>query len=192
MGGGAALAAALSGLVRCLRRPFGTARSADRHFLENTLLPTLDAEVSIERLLFVGCAAYTQRYSRLMRRTEYWTMEPQPRRAHYGAALHIVDTLQRLGRHVPPAHFDAIVVNGVLGWGLNRRDDAESALLACHAALRPGGLLILGWNDVLPRNRITPATLAALAQFSPEGLKAFPARMPVPGPERHVFEFYRR
>jgi hypothetical protein len=188
----AALAAALSGLARSLRLPFATARSVDRRFLENVLLPTLDADVSIERLLFVGCAAYTRHYPRLLLRTEFWTMEPQRRRALHGATLHIVDSLQRLRHHVPPAHFDAIVVNGVLGWGLNRRDDAEAALAACHSALRPGGLLVLGWNDVVPRNRIPPATLVALAQFAPVSLKAFSPRLLLPGPERHVYEFYRR
>jgi SAM-dependent methyltransferase len=190
--GAAALAATLSGLARSLCRPFGKAQSEDRRFLENTLLPTLDADVTIERLLFVGCAAYTRHYPRIVGHTEFWTLEPQPRRAHHGASLHIVDTLQRLPCHVPPAHFDAIVVNGVLGWGLNRRDDAEAALSACHAALRPGGLLILGWNDVVPRNGIPPATLVALNRFAPGGLEAFPPRLQMPGPECHVFEFYRR
>ena len=188
----AALAAALAGLARSLRRPFATARSVDRRFLENALLPTLDADGSIERMLFVGCAAYTKHYPQLLLHTEFWTMEPQQRRAHLGSTLHIVDTLQRLRHHVPPAYFDAIVVNGVIGWGLNRRDDAEAAISACHSALRPDGLLILGWNDVLPRNRIPPATLVALSQFFSGGLKAFPPRLQLPGPERHVFEFYRR
>ena len=188
----AALTAALSGLARSLRMPFAVARPADRYFLESTLLPTRDAELSVRRLLFVGCATYTQHYPQLFRQTEFWTMEPNRRRARHGATLHIVDKLQCLSSHVSPAHFDAIVVNGVLGWGLNRRDDAEAAMLACHASLRPGGLLVLGWNDFFPRNRIKPVMLHALRRFVPGGLQEFPPRLLLPGPERHVIEFYCR
>jgi SAM-dependent methyltransferase len=185
-----ALAAAFAGLTRVVlgarARP-----SADRCLLERRILPALDADAAVSRLLFVGCDRATRDVPRLLTRTELWTLEPRARRARYGAPRHIVATLQRLGRHAPAATFDAAVVNGVLGWGLNRLDAAEAAFAAVHRALVPNGLLVLGWNDVAPRNRVRPSDIAALRRFGAARYAGLPPRAIVPGVERHVYEFYR-
>lgn len=194
------LLAAAHGLLRsaagCLRALGGGAarrRTPDRRLLEERILPALAARADVRRVLFVGCAPYTRHYEATFRHAEYWTIEPSPRRRRWGARRHIVDRLEHLGRHVAPASFDAIVCNGVLGWGLDRADAAEAAFAACRAALRPGGLLVLGWNDVRPRNRVVPAALRALAELEPVALAGVGGpQVRVDGPHRHVFEFYRR
>jgi SAM-dependent methyltransferase len=166
---------------------------ADRALLEHKILPLYAARGDIQRLLFVGCARYTEHYDRIVARVEYWTIDPARWRRRWGAQRHIVDRLERLSRHVPGEYFDAIVCNGVLGWGLDRPSDAEEAFAACHQALRPAGELIVGWNDVAPRNRVRPDAVRALARFdrhSPRGFDHW--RIAVPGPHRHVFDFYRR
>lgn len=38
-------------------------------------------------------------------------------------------------------------MSGVLGFGVNRRSEQMSAVLACGALLADGGVLILSWND---------------------------------------------
>ena len=165
----------------------------DRALLEHMILPSYAAREDVQRLLFVGCARYTRHYGRIFDRVEYWTIDPARWRRRWGARRHIVDRLERLKDHVPDASFDAIVCNGVLGWGLDRLLDAEDAFTACHHALRAAGELVIGWNDVAPRNRVRPDAVRALARFEhhcPRGLHRW--RVSVPGRHRHVFDFYRK
>lgn len=193
------IVAALQGAFRSaadfLRRIAGhpvRRASADRQYLEEELLPALARCPDVRRVLFVGCARYTSHYERIFEHAEYWTIDPVRRRRRWGAGRHIVDRLERVNRHLPAAYFDLIVCNGVLGWGLNRRSDAEAAFAACHAALRPGGELIVGWNDVQPRNAVRPDSLQALRRFERGTLGAGGSpQVRIDGSHRHVFEFYR-
>ena len=47
--------------------------------------------------------------------------------------------------------FDVVVANGVIGWGLNEQAGFEQMMAQCHRVLKPGGLLILGYNDTPER-----------------------------------------
>lgn len=168
-------------------------RTSDRRLLEERILPALAARDDVRRVLFVGCAPYTRHYEALFGHAEYWTIEPSLRRRRWGAQRHLADRLEHLGRHVAPGSFDAIVCNGVLGWGLDTAQAAEAAFTACHDALRPGGLLVVGWNDVRPRNRVVPSSIAALGRLERAAFADFGApQVRVDGPHRHVFDFYRR
>lgn len=168
-------------------------RSADRHYLEYEVLPALARRADVRRVLFVGCARYTRHYEALFPGAEYWTMDPDPRSQRWGARRHIVDRLEGLGRHLPDGYLDLIVCNGVLGWGLDGRDEAEAAFAACNAALRSGGLLIVGWNDIRPRNAVRPDSLESLRRFDrpADGAGRTP-QVRIGVPHRHVFEFYRK
>ncbi len=137
----------------------------DRRILEQVILPQYASWPDVSRVLFVGCAAYTQHYGKLFGEREYWTIDPVAERRRFGSTRHIIDTLQNLGSHVAPEYFDLIVCNGVLGWGLNTATDAETALAACFTHLRPGGHLLLGWNNVVPRNRVVPHDIPAVRRF---------------------------
>jgi SAM-dependent methyltransferase len=164
----------------------------DRRLLEDQILPACARRPDIRRVLFVGCAPYTRHYEAAFTHAEYWTIDPHAHR-RWGAHRHVEDRLEHLGRHIAAGYFDLIVCNGVLGWGLDRRADAEAAFAACHTALRAGGELVIGWNDVRPRNGIRPDTLQALARFELSGLPEIGGpRIQVEGPRRHVFEFYRK
>lgn len=194
------IVAAVQGLMRSvvaanerlLGRPVFRA-TLDRRLLESRILPALARRVDITRLLFVGCASYTRHYEALFERTEYWTIDPSSRRQRWAAGHHIRDRLERLGLHVPRGYFDAIVCNGVLGWGLDRRADAETAFEACFDALRSRGELIVGWNDVPPHNRVVPGCVSALGRFVRADFDAFRAsQIRIDVPHRHVFEFYRK
>lgn len=167
--------------------------SADRQYLERELLPVLARRPDVRRVLFVGCARYTRDYERIFAQAEYWTIDPVRRRRRWGARRHIADRLEELGTHVPAAYFDLIVCNGVLGWGLNRRTDAEAAFAACHAALRPGGELVVGWNDIRSRNAVRPDGLQSLRRFERATLGAGgSSQVRIDAAHRHVFEFYRK
>jgi SAM-dependent methyltransferase len=190
----------VQGLLRAVvlagRRAIGLPvqlHTEDRRVLEQLILPEYARRPDIARILFVGCAAYTQRYGELFRGREYWTIDPVARRRKYGSERHIVDRLQNLATHVQASYFDLVVCNGVLGWGLNGLEEAESALDACLTHMRPGGDLLLGWNNVAPRNRTLPDDIAALRRFDVAlfgGSQS--SRWEIDVPNRHVFDFYRK
>jgi len=165
--------------------------SEDRRVLEQIILPVYAARATPQRVLFVGCAPYTQHYGELFAAHEYWTIDPVASMQRYGSRRHIVDGLHHLGSHIQPEYFNVIVCNGVLGWGLNAPEQVEAAFGACHRHLQAEGELIVGWNDVAPRNNVSPDNVAALrlfraAIFQPLGT----FRYPVAGANRHVFDFY--
>jgi SAM-dependent methyltransferase len=164
----------------------------DRRLLEQELLPAYARRPDVRRALFCGCAPYTRHYASIFATAEYWTLDPNPARRRDGASHHIVDSLQRLQCHDHGGLFDLIVCNGVLGWGLDTRADAEAAITACDRALRAGGHLLLGWNDVYPRNRVQPEAIRSLQRFVHAPFSGWDARLRVPGPGRHVFDFYRK
>lgn len=190
----------IQGLLRTVvlaaRRALGLPsllRTEDRRILEQVILPEYARRPDIARVLFVGCASYTQTYSEIFRGREYWTIDPVASRRRYGSERHIIDHLQNLGTHVQPGYFDLVVCNGVLGWGLNALDDANIAFAACHTHLRPGGDLLLGWNDVAPRNRVLPQDIPALQRFDAALLGSRQVdRWAIDAPNRHVFNFYRK
>ena len=183
-------------VVQAGRRALGLPsqlHTEDRRILEQVILPQYANRSDIGRILFVGCAAYTQGYARLFAGREYWTIDPVPRRRRYGSDRHIVDALQNLGSHVRAEYFDLIVCNGVLGWGLNALADADAALAACFVHLRSRGELVLGWNDVAPRNRVLPEDVPSVKRFESNAFgTARIARWRVEGANQHVFDFYRR
>jgi SAM-dependent methyltransferase len=166
--------------------------SEDRRVLEQEILPAYAREPGITRVLFAGCASYTQHYEALFAGHEYWSIDPVAARQRHGARRHIGDSLQHLAIHVPAGYFDLIVCNGVLGWGLNAPEEADAAFAACHAALREGGHLLLGWNDLFPRNRVVPDELQSLARFERAPFGPFAARFRIEVAHRHVFDFYRK
>lgn len=165
----------------------------DRRLLEQVLLPYFAKEGAFARVLFVGCDWYTSDYERLFAGKEYWTLEKEPRRRKHGAARHVTDALVNLGAHFREGHFDLILVNGVLGWGLDDREEAEASLGACGLALREGGVLVLGWNDVAEKRPLPPEQSQSLARLRPW---VFPplgaARHATATANRHTFSFYVR
>ena len=190
----------LQGLLRsiglALRRSVGLPaqlHTEDRRALEQVILPEYARRSDIKRVLFVGCAPYTQNYRDAFPGREYWTIDPAARQKRYGSERHIVDLLQNLGRHATPMYFDLVLCNGVLGWGLNTPEDVEAAMVACFEHLRPGGELLLGWNDIAPRNRVLPANIHALRRFEAVVFAPIQAsRWTIDGANRHIFNFYRR
>lgn len=135
----------------------------DRRVLERVIFAHYAGLAGIRTVLFVGCEFYTQRYERYFARHNYWTIDPDPHRRRFGGRQHVIGRLEQLGEHFPTGFFDLIVCNGVYGWGLDRAEDCETALHACHACLADGGHLVFGWNDM---PRYDPAPLASIGAFS--------------------------
>lgn len=166
-------------------------RRSDRRLLERVIFPWLLAQPQWQRVLFVGCAWYTQRYHALFAAKDYWTLEPDPDAARYGAARHVTARLQDMADHFADGSIDVVVCNGVLGWGLDDPQSVQSAFVACHRALRGGGLLLVGWND-LPAQRARERMLVpALLRFQPFVCPALGAAvMRTSTFNRHTYSFF--
>jgi SAM-dependent methyltransferase len=168
----------------------------DRRLLENEILPTLAADPEIQRVLSVGVAWYTARYPDLLPGKSYTTLDVDPERASLAGDRHVVGDVRDLERHFDARHvFDAVLMNGVIGYGLDMHDDVDRALRACAARLRPGGTLVIGINEERPTN-VDPTTVPARDLFEPCAFGRWPSgrvTVPVPFRERtHTFLFWRR
>ncbi|HVK06618.1 MAG TPA: class I SAM-dependent methyltransferase, partial [Armatimonadaceae bacterium] len=163
--------------------------------LEQVILPDLARRAELRRVLFVGCAWYTESYERFFPGREYWTLDLDPEQARFGArgGRHLVDSASRVAGHFAPASLDLIVLNGVYGWGLDARDDLEEAFGGFRACLRPGGLLLVGWNDVPEHTPVPLESIDALKPFAPWVFAPLGgARIPTDTELRHTFDFYQK
>jgi SAM-dependent methyltransferase len=179
---------------RVVRHIRGRLPPHDRYLLEQIIFPRLLSRADLRRILFVGCAHYTRHYPAAFADRELVTLDVDPAQARYGAATHIVDSLANLDVDVAPASLDAAICNGVIGWGLDDPDEIEQALAQCFRCLRPGGLLIVGWNDVEPHRPPVPlGQIESIREFEPVVFPPFPApTYPTLTDLRHVFSFYAR
>jgi hypothetical protein len=167
--------------------------SPDRSLLEHIILPHLAHNPACKTILFVGCAAYTQWYQDLFGDKEYWTIDPVSQKRRYGATHHVVDSVVNLRIYVSAGYFDAIIMNGVIGFGLNRVRDIEQAVDACHEALASGGILLLGWNDTTRRTPVDLDSIHALEKFREYYFEPLQAcRIQAEGVHRHTFSFYQK
>jgi SAM-dependent methyltransferase len=62
---------------------------------------------------------------------------------------HITASIEQATSHFSAAMFDTVVLSGVFGFGVNEIAGQEAAIAACAVILKPGGLLVLGWNSDL-------------------------------------------
>ena len=146
--------------------------SHDRLVLEEVILPYFAKDMSCQKLLFVGCAAYTQWYEEFFQHKEYWTIDPKKVKRQYGSKRHIIDSIAHIGRYVTKGYFDVILINGVIGFGLNRIDEVEQAIDACYEVLARQGILLVGWNDTAQRRPIDLRALHAMSKFCEYRLRA--------------------
>lgn len=122
--------------------------SPDRYFLENVIFPYYIENSSIIKILFVGCESYTAWYTELFYGKEYWTIDIKEENRVFGAANHLVDSVQNITRYFSENYFDLIILNGVLGWGLQEKTEVNSTIEACYHCLNRNKKLIIGWNNL--------------------------------------------
>ena len=140
-------------------------RTADRKMLEQDILPFFARDDSYHNILFVGCEWYTRKYNKMFLQRNYWTMEMNPELAPYGGAQHIISKIETIGAHFEANSLDLVVCNGVFGWGLDQKTDIEQAFAGIFKCLKPGGVFLLGWNDVPEHSPVPLADLESLGKF---------------------------
>ncbi len=170
-------------------------RTPDRIFLEETVFPWFRDEAGARDVLDIGCDWYTRAYPSLLRADRYHTIDLDPDKARYARGRdgdHRVGSLLELDQHYDAEAYDLVICNGVLGWGVNDDDAIATAARQLARVLRPGGWLVLGWNDM---DGYRPATLAPfdappLARFALPPIDADTHLTPTGS--RHTFRFFRR
>ena len=159
--------------------------------LEKEIFPYFVPLPQYSKILFVGCAWYTRGYRTLFSAKDYQTLEIDPLESKYGAKKHITDSLENIDQHFQEGELDLIICNGVFGWGLNEKASVENALRGCFRCLRPGGILIQGWNDIPERCPFPLEECQSLKLFQPF---VFPplatAEYRVATSSRHIYSFF--
>jgi hypothetical protein len=167
--------------------------SDDRDVLENIILPHFGRDEFFQRILFVGCSAYTQWYEQIFSTREYWTIDSKDIKQRYGSKRHIVDSIVNLEKHFAEHYFHLMIMNGVIGFGLDQASDIETALEACYQRLDANGVLVLGWNDTMKRMPIDLAAIQALKKWHEYYFVPLQAcHVRTAGRYGHVFSFYTK
>jgi len=162
----------------------------DRRLMAETYSPALAAMKG--RLLWVGSRAYTaDDYAALERHgAEVWTTDIDPRAARWGrAGRHRTGDVCEIDQVFPDLRFDAIVCNGVLGYGVDTPDMQIRALAAMSRILNDGGLLLLGWNTDKIEDPV--AAGLTLACYAPTAFADVPSRMRF-AEVTHVYDSLKR
>ena len=160
----------------------------DRRYWNKTEMPAL-LGAGFRRILFVGCEPYTAWVPRAFeeRGVECWTTDILPANAGWGNPdRHIVADIAAIEAHPLPEHFDAVLFNGVMGYGVTGEMMTVIAPVLARL-LPPNGFLLIGWNQGLVED---PLTLSAVTHlFNHQPWQGLPARKTF---ERstHVFDHF--
>ena len=153
----------------------------DRDVLERVVFGALFRDPAVHAIAFVGCAGYTAWYPALFRfrpGLRFATIDRDPAQTSYGARRdHHVATLDSFADQPgTAASFEIVVLNGVVGYGMDSPEEQAVGLAAAHRLLRPGGRLVVGYDKTGDVATLEPVDPAAWRE----------AR--VPGTERHRLE----
>ncbi len=166
-------------------------RTSDRTILETVILPYFAENPAYRSVLFIGCQWYTKHYEEIFKHKEYWTIEIDPTLKKYGSSNHIIDSIENLDAHFEHSYFDAIIYNGVFGWGIDTQEKAEIAFEQCFQGLQSNGVLVFGWNNVSERCPFPPEKCSSWHRFKPYPFPALAAsEYAVPDSfQNHTFRF---
>jgi hypothetical protein len=170
-------------------------RLPSRRFICETLLPLL-AGTGCTNLLFVGIEGYNRNVVNKCARTglTLWTIDIDPAAVRWGpAGRHMVGDVREIDQQIAPQFFDAAIMNGVLGYGIDDARGAEAAIRALATVVKPNGFVVIGWNPgrvidyrdlAVARELLVPARighLPASVEFPPDAIQ----------PRPHVYDIYR-
>lgn len=119
----------------------------DRVHMRDVILPILAAHPGTN-ILNVGCRRYSVDINSRLKAAgkSVSTIDIDPDAARWGAQTHIVGDATCLDAYFPPSTFDVVIFNGVFGFGIDSGDEIDRAFVGLAHVLKPGGILLLGWN----------------------------------------------
>ncbi|MGZ3297998.1 MAG: class I SAM-dependent methyltransferase [Asticcacaulis sp.] len=147
----------------------------DRQVLTGTLLSAL---AHFRSVLWIGCQPYTLPYYDALESHggQCSTLDLDPASAIWGReGRHVTGDLTRADELFEAGSLQAVICNGIFGWGVNSEDQRQRAFTAMARILEPDGVLLLGWN-----NHKTPDPLELASRwFAPHVLNDVPSRIVV-------------
>ena len=158
--------------------------------MEKAFIPALATEGG--RILWVGVREYTlDDYTALEASGgEVWTTDVDAKAERWGRRdRHRTGDVGAADVLFADLTFDAVVCNGVLGYGVDEAEHQARTFKALATLIRPGGRLLLGWNT----DKIADPVAAGLNQpwFEPEVFAGQPARTTFET-VTHVYDSLRR
>lgn len=143
-------------------------------------------------ILWIGTRPYTaMTYDTLaLGGGTVWTSDIDPAAARWGCPeRHRTGDVCRIDEVFADTAFDTVLYNGVVGFGVDAQADQVRSLEAIARILKPGGLLIFGWNtdrigDPLQSGVIGP-------DYRPQAFANHPSRVTFDG-STHVYDVLRR
>ncbi len=162
----------------------------DRKLLADAYIPAFAAEGG--KILWVGCRAYTADDYPVLEAQggEVWTTDIDPGAARWGVQdRHRTGDICEADSFFADQMFDAIVCNGVLGFGVDAPEQQRKCLQALSRILKPGGRLLLGWNV----DKIADPVAASLTEpwFAHQAFAGQPARVSF-AETTHVYDAFVR
>lgn len=164
----------------------------DRKLLEGTILPALANDPGVKAVLFVGVKWYNAGHRDLFEKAgkTFATIDPDPKQSPFGGNPHAVAFVQDLEKHFEGMVFDAIIISGVIGWGINDIPELDRTLKVFARVMSKGGWLVFGLNP-LTKNHVEPTDAEASADFEPAILGSLgKSRVDVPLPFKQKLHTY--
>jgi len=148
----------------------------DRQLMTKAYLPAVAAIGG--NILFVGCRGYTRDYYRVLesRGGKVWTIDIDPKVARFGrTGRHRTGDVSQVDTIFADVRFDAVICNGVLGYGVDSVPLQQATLKALARIMAPRAPLLLGWNT----DKIADPVAASLcdAWFARAELGGQPSRV---------------
>jgi len=164
----------------------------DRDVLERIIFPNIISYHNPKTILDIGREDYQQFYNLFFEGRELWTIDINPKMKEFGARNHVTDSVANLKKYFPNDKFDFIIMNGVFGWGLNKKKDIEKTFNAIYDVLKRGGIFVFGWNDTtdltpVPLNQIKSLRKFKKFYFKPLKAQSFKAKT-----GEHTYNFYTK
>lgn len=164
----------------------------DRVYFNAQIAPAIISR-SADDVLYVGVRSYTTAtLDNLVKNcVQVWTTDIEDEVAVFGNGdkHRTLDISEIDADSFPVSSFEVIVLNGIIGHGVNEPAHIEKLGAALASVMPQGGLLISGWNtDKSP----DPMTLDGFARyFRPAQVGDLPQRKPIDG-MTHVYDVLER
>lgn len=147
----------------------------DRQLMASSFIPALAATGGT--LLWIGTRVYTaDDYAALERNgATVWTTDIEPKAARWGhKTRHRPGDACAIDQVFPDIVFDAVISNGVFGFGIDTAEMQRRSLTSMARVLKPGGLLLLGWNTDRIPDPVASGLTSAL--YRPDDFAGTPPR----------------
>jgi ubiquinone/menaquinone biosynthesis C-methylase UbiE len=164
-------------------------RIKSRYVIERKMFP----RIKNKKVLFVGCAEYTKDYpSRIEKNNnQLWTLDIDPEVAKYGAKNHIIGDAVEINKYFQENFFDVIMMIGVFGYGINKKEDADKSLENCAKILKKEGAMIIHWSNITGKDMVKPRKLDKIKLYSPTPMFGLP-ELYIINKGTKIFEFYKK